>query len=77
MLENNKFNLKKTLILKDMIGKSKPSIMNNIFLINGNVVENSKVIANAVNDFYINMGSNLAGKMKPNNPYINPTSYME
>ena len=51
--------------------------MNNIFLIDGTIVEDSKVIANAFNDFYINIGFNLAGKIKPNNLYINPTSYMK
>ena len=78
MLENNKFNLKKTWqILKDIIGKSKPGTMNNKFLINGTIVQDSKVIANAFNDFYINIVSNLAGKIKPNNPYINPTSFIK
>ena len=42
--------------------------MSNKFVINGSIVEDSKVIANAFNDFYINIGSNLAGKIKPNNP---------
>ena len=78
MLENNKFNLKKTWqILKDIIGKSKPGNMSDKFLINGSIVEDSQVIANAFNDFYINIGSNLAGKIKPNNPYINPISYIK
>ena len=78
MLENNKFNLKKTWqILKDIIGKSKPGTMNNKFLINGTIVQDSKVIANVFNDFYINIVPNLAGKIKPNNPYINPKSYIK
>ena len=72
MLENNKFNLKKTWqILKDIMGKSKQGNMNNKFLINGtivDIVEDSEVIANAFNVFYINIGSNLGGKIKPNNP---------
>ena len=77
MLEINKFNLKKTWqILKDIIGKSKPGNMNNNFLINGSIVGDSKVIANAFNDYYINLGSNL-GKIKSNNRYINPTSYIK
>ena len=78
MLENNKLNPKKTWqILKDIIGKSKPGNMSDNFLINGSIVEDSQVIANAFNDFYINIGSNLAGKIKPNNPYINPISYIK
>ena len=69
ILENNKFNLEKTWqILKDIIGKSKPSNMSTI-------IEDSKVIANAFNDFYVNIGSNLTSKIKPNIFYINPTSY--
>ena len=32
---------------------------------------------NAFNDFYINIGSNLSGKIIPNNPYINQTSYIK
>ena len=64
MLENNKFNLKKKWqILKDIIGKSKPGNMSDKFLINGSIVEDSQVIANAFNNFYINIGSNLAGKI--------------
>ena len=78
MLENNKFNLKKTWqILNDIIGKSKPGNMSNNVLINGSIVEDSKVIAKAFNVFYINIGSNLAGKIKTNNPYINPISYIK
>ena len=78
MLENNKVNLKTTWqILKDIIGKSKPGNTSNIFLINGSIVEDSKVIVNAFDDFYINIGSNLAGKIKPNNPYINPILYIK
>ena len=42
--------------------------MSNKFLIDGTIVEDSEVIAKAFNDFYINIGSNLAGKIKPNNP---------
>ena len=54
MLENNKFNLKKTWqILNDIIGKSKPGNMSNNVLINGSIVEDSKVIANAFNVFFI------------------------
>ena len=69
MPENNKFDQKKTWqILKDIIGKSKPGNMSNKFLIDGTIVEDSEVIAKAFNDFYINIGSNLAGKIKPNNP---------
>ena len=61
---NNKFNLKKTWqILKDIIGKSKPGNISNKCLVDGTI--------------YINIGSNLAGKIKPNNPYINPTSYIK
>ena len=37
--------------------------MSNNFLIDGTVVEDSKVIANAFNDFYINIGTTLAGKI--------------
>ena len=63
-LENNKFNLKKIWqMLKDIIGKSKPDNMSIKFLLNGTIVEDSKVIANAFNDFYINIGSNSAGKL--------------
>ena len=51
--------------------------MSNTFLIDGTIVEDSKVIANVSNDFYINISSNLAGKIKSNNPYINPTSYIK
>ena len=75
MLENNKVNLKTTWqILKNIIGKSKLGNTDNNFLIDGSIVEDSKVI---VNDFYINIGSNLAGKIEPNNPYINPIRYIK
>ena len=50
--------------------------MNNSFLINGNI-EDNKVIANAFNDLYIHIGSNVVGKIKPSNPYINPTRYIK
>ena len=49
-------------MLKDIIGKSKPDNMSIKFLLNGTIVEDSEVIANAFNDFYINIGSNSAGK---------------
>ena len=48
--------------------------MNYTFLINGSIVEDSKAIDNAFNDFYINIGSNVAEKIKPYNSYINPTN---
>ena len=78
MIENNKFNLKTTWqISKDILWKSKPGNMNNNFLINGGILEDCKVIANAFNNSYVSIGFNLAGKIEHNNPYINPKSYIK
>ena len=49
--------------------------MNNKCLINGDIVEDCKAIANVIHYFIINISPNLAGKIRPNNCYVNPTSY--
>ena len=51
--------------------------MNKKIVKNSNIVEDSKVITITINDFYINIDTNLAGKIKPSIPYIKPTRYIQ
>ena len=77
LLESNKRNLKKSwAIIKDVIGKKKieNSNCNKEFLIDGRIVSDKNVIANNFNNFFSNIGKNLAKDIPENN--INPLQYM-
>ena len=62
-------------ILKEVINKNKTSNMSSQFVINNQNVSDNKVIAEAFNDFYVNVGANLA-KAIPNESEIRPESYI-
>ena len=60
----NKNNLKKTWgIIKQVINKSKCSKLSSEFLHNGSILNDKKSIANAFNDYFVNIGPTLASKI--------------
>jgi len=66
LLSVNKSNLKQSWrILKEMIGKRDHSKCNIDFLIDGEIVTDSKIIVNKFNEFYVNVGQKLAQDIPP------------
>lgn len=64
LLNQNKNNMKNTWkILKDVINSKKKSVSCSRFKVNDTIVTDSKVIANDFNQFYVNVGPNLASKI--------------
>ena len=68
-------------IIKDVLNKREKNRLNNKFVINNNIVTDPEIIANSLNSFFVNIGSNLANKIpkikKNPNDYIfneNPNS---
>ena len=60
----NKNNLKKTWgIIKQVINKSKCSKLSSEFSHNGSILNDKKYIANAFNDYFVNIGPTLASKI--------------
>ena len=60
----NKNNLKKTWdIIKQVINKSKCSKLSSEFSHNGSILNDKKSIANAFNDYFVNIGPTLASKI--------------
>ena len=62
--------------MKELIGKSKvfhQNLTNNL-KINKNSITDKKIIADKFNEFFINIGSNLAAKIPPSN--MNFDSYL-
>ena len=60
----NKNNLKKTWgIIKQVINKSKYSKLSSEFSHNGSILNDKKSIANAFNDYFVNIGPTLASKI--------------
>ena len=78
ILAENKNNLKKTWqIIKSVINKNKRSSISKTFKIDCETSDNEEVISNQFNDFFINIGPNLASKIPPSNKNFNeflPTS---
>ena len=76
-LEKCRNNLKTTWeTMKEIIGKSKVFHQNlpNNLKINKKSITDKKIIANKLNEFFINIGSNLAAKIPPSN--MNFDSYL-
>ena len=60
----NKNSLKKTWgIIKQVINKSKCSKLSSEFSHNGSILNDKKSIANAFNDYFVNIGPTLASKI--------------
>lgn len=77
LLEINKHNHVKTWkILKEVINNKKHSKMSDKFLVNGSTTTDSNIIAEAFNNFYVNIGANLA-KSIPDVNNCDPTSYIK
>ena len=67
LLEQHKNNMKKTwIVIKEAIGIDKQRIMGKNFNINGNTVNDPPVIANAFNEYFANVGTELAKNIPPN-----------
>ena len=76
LFEQNKNNLKKSWsIIKNLINKNAKKSTRSSFKISGRVVKNPEIISNSFNEFYINIGKNLAAKIPSND--ISPTSYIK
>ena len=64
IIEKHKSNLKKTwAVIKSVINKSKTKSSCKKFKHNGKIIEDGQQIANHFNDFYVNVGENLAKKI--------------
>ena len=50
-------------IIKDVLNKREKNRLNNKFVINNNIVTDPEIIANSLNSFFVNIGSNLANKI--------------
>ena len=67
-LEENKSNMKETWrILKEVIGVPNKSSISSTFLINGETVTDTNKIVNCFNDFFVNIGKELASKLPRSN----------
>jgi hypothetical protein len=63
-LENAQNNLRQSWkIIKEVINKNKKMQKKSRFLINGNIIENTSEIAEAFNNFFINIGNELDKKI--------------
>jgi len=75
LLNENKSNLKKSWsIIKSVINKNKTKKMQSHFVINDQNISNSKIIANAFNEYYVNIGRTLASNIEVTN--CDPLSYI-
>ena len=76
LLTANKSNLKKTWqIMKNVVNKNKVKNVNSKFRLNdGSLTENKSMISNKFNEFFVNVGPNLAKKIPETG--INPLHYM-
>ena len=76
LLTANKSNLKKTWqIMKNVVNKNKVKNVNSKFRLNdGSLTENKSMISDKFNEFFVNVGPNLAKKIPETG--INPLHYM-
>ena len=76
LFEHNKSNLKKTWsIIKDVINKKKANACPKSFKINNQMSDDKNLIANGFNNYFANIGKNLASLIP--NSSINPTSFID
>ena len=66
LFQKNKNNLRKSWqIIKDIIGKHKPGpIMSKRFKVNSTEIDDPLIISNIFNEYFVNIGNNLANKIK-------------
>ena len=70
LLRQNSGNIKKSWeIIKEVINRKQSPKKTKEFTIDGNIVDNNRVIADAFNNFYLNIGSNISKSL----PAINKT----
>ena len=75
-LEEHKNNLKRTWqILKEIIGIPGKSEISKTFLINNNEETDATLIANSLNEYFVNVGRTLAADIPPSNQ--DPTAFIE
>lgn len=75
LIENNKLNVRKSWdILKEIINRKKPKNLIETLLIKNRKITNKKDIAESFNNYFVQVGPNLAKDIPPNT--ISPTSFM-
>ena len=60
-------------MIKSVINKQKVNTPSDKFQINNQIITDRNIIANTFNNFYVNIGPNLAKNICS---FVNPTSYM-
>lgn len=66
LLNQNKHNLRKSWdIMKQILGKNSKPMKNEEFENNGEIISDMNTIANEFNNFFVNLGPNLAQKITP------------
>ena len=69
LIEKNKSNMKKTWdVIKNVIGKKKKSLRYTEFMVGGKLTDDGNVIANKFNDYFAQIGPNLAKNIPLNCP---------
>ena len=72
LINHNKNNLRKTWdIIRTVISKTKSCKTQNVFLHNDTVIHGKKEIANRFNNYFVNIGPDLASKIPPNSVHFN------
>jgi hypothetical protein len=68
LFRQNRNNLRKTWsVIKDVINKKTRSELVNSFMVNDEIITEKKAIADGFNDFFVNIGPNLAKQIPENN----------
>jgi len=76
IFEQNRYNTRKTWdTIKSIINKKKVKVINHKFKYNNTYLTNSQTIATKFNEYFVNIGPNLACKIPKVN--VNPTSYLK
>ena len=76
LLHKNKNNIRNTWnILKEVINKKKSLVKPSSLKINDQATSDRKIIANGFNNFFVNVGNNLARNIP--NSLVDPTSYIK
>ena len=75
-LDEHKSNLKRTWqILKEIVGLPDKSALSKAFVVNDREVTDPKEIANSLNEYFVNVGTNLASSIPHSN--LNPTDRID
>ena len=78
LIDKYKHNLKKSWnVIKDVIGKKKcNNVVSSKFKINNKIIDDPAVITEKFNEFYINIGPNLAHKITMSDDKVEPISFI-